>query len=127
MHIAIAKTKVLHAREQDPISKTTPDEARAVCKFHCPHLHCNHYFVSKRGLHVHQAKCKWKDEFAVDQIINHKGPTTNRKYLIRWENYSHEWDSWVPRSNLHPDTIKDYETETGCYVHGWQATPMSSM
>ena len=99
--------------------QTTNTEAQEVCKFQCTHLHCNHCFATKRGLTIHKAKCKWKTEFEVDKIVNHKGPVTGRKYLVRWKNYTHEWDTWEPRTNLHPDMIKEYEMYTGCYDHAW--------
>ena len=44
---------------------------------------------------------------------------TGRKYLIHCKNYFHEWGSWVPRTNLHPDMIKEYELKTGSYVQNW--------
>ena len=37
MAISIAKTKVLHVREQEPTTTTTTAEAVEVCKFTCPH------------------------------------------------------------------------------------------
>ena len=41
---------------------------------------------------------------------------TGRSYLIRWKNYSQEWDSWVPRTNLHPEMIREYEMQSNSYV-----------
>ena len=53
----------------------------------------------------------------IEKMLDHKkGPITRRKYLIRWKDY---WDNWVPRSNLHPERIRDYEMDTGSYVHTW--------
>ena len=37
MVISIAKTKVVHVREQEPATPTTAEEAKKVCKFTCPH------------------------------------------------------------------------------------------
>ena len=71
-------------------------------------------------MHVHAGRCQWKNEFVVDKIMNHKGPVTARQYLIRWQGYSPQHDSWVPRTSLHPEAIKDYEMQTGVYVHDWQ-------
>ena len=56
----------------------------------------------------------------MDTILNHKGPITARQYLVRWQGYSPQHDSWVPRSSLHPEAIKDYEIQSGSYVQGWQ-------
>lgn len=44
MTISIPKTIALHVRQQDEVSKTTPEEAKKLCRtprFKCPHLNCN--------------------------------------------------------------------------------------
>ena len=33
---------------------------------------------------------------------------------------SYKKKGWIPRSNLHPEAIKDYEMEVGAYVQGWR-------
>ena len=117
LHIAIrhiSKAKALHVRVQDPISETTESDAQAVCKFQCLHQ-----AITALRQSVVKAKYKWKNNFEVDKIINHKGSVTGRKYLIHCKNYFHEWGSWVPRTNLHPDMIKEYELKTGSYVQNW--------
>ena len=83
MNIDISKVKVLHVRSQDSISKITNSEAQEICKFKCTHLHCDQCFTTKRVLTVHKTKCKWKEEYEVEKIINHKGPVTVRKFVIR--------------------------------------------
>ena len=85
MNVNIPKTKSLHVRCQEEVSKTTGDEARARCKFKCPHPDCDHVFFSKRGLNVHAGKCQWKNEFVVERILDHKGNITARQYLVRWQ------------------------------------------
>ena len=49
MEISIAKTKVIHVREQEPTTETTTPEARKVCKFTCPHHMCGHQFLTKHS------------------------------------------------------------------------------
>ena len=56
MEISKSKTKVLHVRDQDKISATTADEAKAVCKFVCPHFACNFSFHTRRGMLIHAGK-----------------------------------------------------------------------
>ena len=120
MNVNIIKTKAMHVRQQEEVGKTTSVEARAKCKFKCPHPGCDHVFLTKRGLNVHAGRCQWRNEFVVEKILCHKGPVTDRKYKVRWQGYSPQEDSWIPRSNLHPEAIKDYELEVGAYVQGWR-------
>ena len=68
---------------------------------------------------MHAGRCEWRNEFEVERILNCKGPTCNRMYLLQWKNYSQEHNSWVPRTNLHPEAIKDFEVENGKYVKDW--------
>jgi len=40
-------------------------------------------------------------EYVVDQIINHKGDNKkNLRFLVRWEGYGEESDTWEPHKNL---------------------------
>ena len=95
MEINIAKTKAQHVREQDQVSKTTNAEASKLCKFVCPHLNCNFRFYSKRGLQVHMGKCKWKNDFEIEKILECKGPVCVRRYLVKWKGYQET--TWEPR------------------------------
>ena len=117
MHISIPKTMTLHVREQDAVSKTTQEEAKKLCKFKCPHLNCDHSFLTRKGMLVHAARCEWRNEFELEKIVNHRGPITRRSYLVKWKGYPEDENSWVPRSNLHPQTIEDYERAAGAFVH----------
>ena len=119
MKVSLPKTKVLHVQEQDPITETTNDEAKSQCKFECPNLGCSFVFASKKGLAIHTSKCEWSNEYEVDEIVDHKGPITSRKYKIRWKGYSNEWDTWEPRGSIHPQLIRDYETQVGIYDTQW--------
>ena len=119
MTIKIKKTKVLHVRTQDPITATTEAEALNVCKFTCPHWGCDFKFRTKRGLRVHEGRCEWKDECELEQILDFTGPVCARQYLIRWKGFASEHDSWIPRGNLHPESIRDFEKINSCYVEDW--------
>ena len=120
MDVNIVKTKSLHVRQQESVNKTTQDEARAKCKFKCPHPGCDHVFLTQRGRNIHAGRCQWRNEFAVEAILSHEGHITARQYLIRWQGYSAQHDSWVPRSSLHPETIRDYEMQSGSYIQDWK-------
>ena len=119
MFINIDKTKVLHVLQQDPVTSTTADEAKKICKFTCPHHNCGFKFFTKRGMRIHAGKCEWENEFEVDRILMFQGPITARRYKIRWKNFSEEHDTWEPRTNLHPELIKDFEIANNVYIHGW--------
>lgn len=115
MDINLDKTKTLHVRRQDAVSKTANAEADEVCAFTCPHLLCGHKFLNSKGMKIHASRCKWKDEFKVRKIMDVRGNITTRQYLIRWEGYSEDYDTWEPRSHVHPDLIKDFEIENDHY------------
>ena len=120
MSISIPKTMTLHVRQQEEVSKTTSDEAKKLCRFRCPHLNCNHSFLTKKGMMIHAGRCQWKDEFEIESIVSHRGPVTSRSYLVKWKGYPESDNSWVPRSNLHPVTIEEYEKKVGVYVYDWR-------
>ena len=52
MDVNVSKTKSLHVRRQEAVSKTSEEEARAKCKFKCPHPGCDHVFLTKRGMDI---------------------------------------------------------------------------
>lgn len=110
----------LHVRQQEKISKTTVSEAKRLCKFKCPHLNCDHTFLTKRGMMIHAGTCQWKDEYEIERVLNHRGPITNRSYLVKWKGYSDDENSWVSRLNLHHQIIKEYELKSGAYVQDWK-------
>ena len=120
MSISIPKTMTLHVRQQDDVTKTTSEEAEKVCKHKCPHLNCNYTFMTKRGMQIHASRCEWRNEFELEKIVSHRGPVTSRSFLIKWKGYPESENSWVPRSNLHPQSIEDYERRVGAYVHDWK-------
>ena len=105
----------MHVRPQDPVSNTTQEEAAKTCRFVCPHLGCGFRFYTKRGMLAHAGRCEWGDEYEVERILACRGPTCARQFKIRWKNYDQEDDTWEPRSNVHPEAIKEFEIENNLY------------
>ena len=72
------------------------------------------------GLRVHMGRCPWKDEYEVEKLVDHRGAVVSRQYKVRWKNYSPDFDTWEPRSNIHPSLIKEYEVSNNDYVFSWR-------
>ena len=83
MDVNIPKTKTLHVRQQEEVSKTTDEEVRSRCKFQCLHPGCDHVFLTKRGLSAHAGKYQWRNEFVVGKTLDHKDTVNARQYLVR--------------------------------------------
>ena len=80
MKINKDKTKIIHVRDQDPITQTTSEETSKVCKFTCPHLGCGYKFRSKRGMQTYAGRCKWSRELKVEKILECRGDPWSRQY-----------------------------------------------
>ena len=68
---------------------------------------------------VHASKCRYKDEYRVERILESKGPVCARKFKICWLGYGPEDDTWEPRANVRPELIRDFELENGIYDPSW--------
>ena len=75
MIISVSKTKTMHVRRQELHKQITCEEAKAQANFKCPHVGCNHVFNNKHGLKVHVGKCKRRNDFVVEKILEVWGPT----------------------------------------------------
>lgn len=41
--------------------------------------------MTKKDMLIHDGRRKWKDEFEVEKIVDHRGSITRRSYLIKWK------------------------------------------
>lgn len=120
MTISIAKTEVMQVCEQGRIPAATSAEAKAACKFVCPHLGCNRVFFNAHGMKCHAGKCKYRNEYEVDRILEVRGATGSpgREFKIRWKGYyGPDDDTWEKRKNLHPELINEFLHANELYDH----------
>ena len=56
-----------------------------------------------------------EEEYEVEAILSHKGPTAHRLYLTAWKGYPSSENTWEPESNLRhsPTLLKRYKLEHG--------------
>lgn len=55
--------------------------------------------------------------YDVEVILAHKGPANRRKYLVKWQNYPSEENTWEPQANLPAWMWKDYEQKVTATTH----------
>ena len=60
-----------------------------------------------------------KDVHLADKILDVTGETGSpkRKFLVRWQGYGPESDTWEPRKNLQAGMVKDFLVANGLYAH----------
>ena len=121
MEISVEKTEVMHVEEQGRLDPANTEELKGVCTFECPHVDCKRVFQNAHGCKCHAGKCRRKDWFEVDRILDIKGNTgsKDRKFLIRWKGYGPEHDQWEPREHIHPSLINEYLHANNLYDHEW--------
>ena len=121
MIINITKTEAMHVKEQGRVNPATHEEAKAVCKYVCPHIDCSKVFYNAHGCKCHAGKCGMRDVYVVDRILDVSGDTgsPNRRFLVRWQGYGPEDDTWEPRKNLQRDMVNEFLVANGLYEYDW--------
>ena len=121
MTINIRKTEVMQVEEQGRVTPVTAEEATKACTYTtCPNPGCNKVFFNAHGCKCHAGRCKFRDHFYLDKILAVRGTTSKREFLIRWEGYGPEDDTWDPRQNVSPVAVKEFLMSNGLYNHDWQ-------
>lgn len=58
--------------------------------------------------------------YLVESIVQAWGPKHRRQYLIRWEGWGPEFDSWEPARNVSAELRADYEAPRHRRKHPWR-------
>ena len=90
MSISIDKTKVTHACVQGETSVTTDVEAKKIFKHKYKNVGCNKVFHNSHDVKCHADKCHWRQYYLVEKILDVRGETGYREFLIKWEGHDPE-------------------------------------
>ena len=126
MSINIAKTEVIQVQEQGRIPRATADEAKAICKYVCPHPGCDKVFYNAHGCKCHAGRCHRKNFYEVDKLLAVRGElgSNKREFLVQWKGYGPEDNQWLPRKNtrknIFPHVIKEFLLANDLYDHQWK-------
>ena len=112
-------------RRQEKVELPTTDEAGKVCKFKCEHLGCGWVFGNKRGREIHHAKCKHRNTFEVEKILDHCAKILpvglgKATFLTKWTGYDQSENLWTPYANFNDTVVKDYLQANGIYDYQWK-------
>ena len=119
MNINVGKTEAMHVCEQGAVTTTTSTEAKKVCKHKCKNPGCSKVFYNIHGAKCHQGRCRWKNTYAMDSIVEAVETTDGWRYRVRWHGYGPEEDTWEPHCNLPPEEVKDFRQQNGLYDYSW--------
>ena len=121
MQISIPKTKCMFVQDQGPKPKVSCEEARAQASFKCPHVGCKFVFNNAHGVRIHAGRCVRRNVHNMEKILEVKGTEgkPSRRFLVRWEGFGSEDDTWEPYSNLPPEEIKTFLLANNIYNHEW--------
>ena len=121
MEISIDKTEVMHVCPQGKVSATTSAEAKKVCKFKCTNVGCDRVFRNSHGMKCHRGKCRWRDYYHLEKILEARGKQGEREFLIKWKGYGPEENRWVKRKDIVPHYVTEFLKSNGLY--NWEVRP----
>ena len=101
-------------------------------KFKCEHLGCGWVFGNKCGREINHGKCKHRDTFEVEKILDHcvkvlpvgLGKAT---FLTKWAGYDQTENLWMPFANFNGTSVKDYLQTNGLYARLSMEIPLPEM
>jgi hypothetical protein len=67
------------------------------------------YFGPRPELITAPPKDDSEHDYPVDRVMGHKRIHGEDYYYIHWKGYPAEDDSWEPKTNLSPQTLKKWE------------------
>ena len=68
---------------------------------------------------VYAGKCRWRQYYIIDKILEMKDRIGNRQFLIKWAGYGQEHNTWEPRKNLTRELVNDFLLANDLYDHDW--------
>jgi len=63
--------------------------------------------MAKKAVQEKKADSTQEEEYEVEEIVEKRMKKGKAEYLIKWKGWSHDDDTWEPRSNLDCDKIID--------------------
>ena len=107
----------MHVEEQGHVTPATVDKA---CTYTCSNPGYNKVFFNAHACKCHADRCKFRDHFYLGKIPAVRGDTSSskREFLVRWEDYGPDDDTWESRQNVSPkQSIKEFLVSNGLYHH----------
>ena len=115
----LMKTEAMYVCEQGKVTATEAAEAKKVCCYKCKNPGCKKVFYNVHGAKCHQGKCRWKDTYEMDSIVEAAETTDGWRYRVRWHGYGPDEDTWEPHGNLPPGAVRDFRQQNGLYDYLW--------
>ena len=109
----------MHICNQEEQHVTTAEAAREAT-YKCPHVGCDFKFHNKHGAKIHAGRCRHKDTYLLDKILDVKGDCGSplRRFLVSWQGYDDQ--TWEPYENLPPNEIKEFLLANNLYNYDWE-------
>lgn len=91
------------------LGKVEATEEAAEAALACPH--CGRVCRSAAGLAKHQAACErqaGEQEYLVERLLGARNRRGKKEYLVRWEGWSEDHDSWEAAGDINEELIEEF-------------------